>query len=480
MELHVVIEGDSDQTGQLYRQLKEAISAGHLPAGQRLPASRQLATQLGLSRKVVAEAYARLSYDRLVVGRIGSGTYVSDYGRRQPLAQPPPPLGGSQVAERWRGQPTSLRRGVLATASRARHELLPGRPDIQLFPQDEWRRCVIWGLRQASRAGLVYGDARGLPMLREAIARHVAFARGVRCTADDIVITNGAQQAIDLVARALIEPGCAVAVEDPGYAPARMLFAALGARVHAVPVDHEGMVVEQIPDGARLIHATPTHQYPLGMALSPRRRLALLDRARALGAIVIEDDYDSELRYSGRPADALQSVDDDGCVAFVGSFSKTLSPDLRLGYVVAPPSLLDAICNAKLLTDWHTSTPMQWALARFIDGGELLRHVRRTQQAYAARRERLGLRIDTVLSHWLERVPSVAGLHLSAMFRAPVDARRLVGHAWRAGVALESLDACQVRPGQRGGLMFGLGTIELAEVDAAVEMLRLSLAQLHP
>ncbi|WP_085318460.1 MocR-like pyridoxine biosynthesis transcription factor PdxR [Derxia lacustris] len=481
MELQVVIEGDSDQTGQLYRQLKDAISTGHLAAGQRLPPSRQLATQLGLSRKIVAEAYARLTYDRLVVGRIGSGTYVSEHGRRQPLAQPPPAQAvGRPGLERWRGLPSAPRRSAPSPPQPPRFELLPGRPDRLLFPHDEWRRCVLWGLRQSARLGAGYGDPRGLPMLREAIARHVAFARGVRCSADDIVVTSGAQQAMDLVARVTVEPGSAAAVEEPGYGPARLLLAGMGARVQGVPVDREGMLVEQIAADTRLVHVTPTHQYPLGMQMSPRRRMALLARARELGAIVMEDDYDSELPHAGRPANALQSIDDHGSVAFVGSFSKTLAPDLRLGYVVAPPAILDAVIHAKQLSDWHTATPMQWALARFIDNGELLRHIKRSQQTYATRRERLALRIDTALGHWLERVPSVAGLHLSAMFRGPVDTRRLVAQAWRAGVGLDALDGCYRDSPPRSGLMFGLGSIELADIDAAVELLRLTLTQLHP
>jgi len=480
MELQVVIEGDRDQPDQLYRQLKEAINSGELEAGRRLPASRQLALQLGISRKVVAEAYARLSYDRLVVGRIGSGTYVSEHGRRQPLVQAPPELSGAAIIERWRSLPTPLRRPLPVAATRARYELVGGLPDRSLFPQDDWRRSVLHGLRQTERHATGHGDARGVPALREAIARHIAFARGVRCEPDDIVVTNGAQQALDLVARVLIEPGSTVVVEEPGYPPARLLFTGQGANVVGVPVDREGIEVDLIPDGTRLIYTTPTHQYPLGMAMSPRRRSALLDRARALGAIVIEDDYDSEFRYEGRPADALQGLDDHGSVAFVGSLSKTLSSDLRLGYLVAPQAILEAVGNAKYLADWHTSTPMQWALARFIDSGDLLRHLRRCQAAYAARRARIGECIDGRLAPWLERVPTTAGLHLTALFHAPIDTRRLVAHAWRAGVAVDALDACYHFLSPVSGLMFGFGGIDLGDIDAAIDRLSDVLMQLHP
>ena len=206
---------------------------------------------------------------------------------------------------------------------------------------DDWRRCVLFALRQDTESRGLYHQPEGVAMLRDAISRHIGFSRGVQCSASDIIVTNGAQQALDLIARVLVDPGCIVAVEEPGYPPARLLFASQGAKICGVPVDSEGIVVDEIPDHARLIYVTPSHQFPLGMPMSVQRRHALLERAKEIGAIIIEDDYDSEFRYEGRPTDSLQGMDVDGIVAYIGTFSKVLLPELRLGRVVDDDNALE-------------------------------------------------------------------------------------------------------------------------------------------
>jgi len=476
MELHVVIEGDKDLTGQLYRQLKEAIRAGRLPAGEKLPPSRLLAEQLGLSRKTVSEAYARLTYDRLLVGRVGSGTFVAGDVKPRAMSVAAPVSAGAATAARWRSMDTPLRHP--APAGHSRYEYIGGAPARSLFPHADWRRCVLQAMRESARSRGLYGPAEGLPVLRSAIARHAAFSRGVRCGMDDIIVTNGAQQALDLVARVLVEPGSTVAVEEPGYPPARLLFAAQGAQVVGIPVDAEGMVVERIPDGTRLIYVTPAHQFPLGMAMSTRRRKALLARAHALGAIVIEDDYDCEFRYEGRPTDSLQSTDTHGCVAFVGTFSKTLSPELRLGYLIAPPAILEAVCVAKHLTDWHTATPAQTALAKFIVDGDLLRHIRRCHAVYAGRRERIVRRFEGDLAPWFELVPATAGIHLAALCRRPIDMDMLLRLARRVDVGLYGLDAFHHFGPVRQGLMMGYGVIDTEDIDPSLDRVRDILVQM--
>ena len=301
MELHVVIDGDKDLAGQLYRQLRDSIRAGRLAAGEKLPPSRLLAEQLGLSRKTVSEAYARLTFDRLLVGRVGSGTFVAATARPAPPPAASLSFAGAAVAERWRRMDTPLRHP--APAGHSRYEYIGGAPARSLFPHAEWRRCVLHALREGARSRGLYGPVEGMPVLREAIARHAAFARGVRCGVDDVIVTNGAQQALDLVARVLVEPGSRVAVEEPGYPPARLLFGAQGPEVVGIPVDAEGMEVERIPDGTRLVYVTPAHQFPLGMPMSRAAATGAAGRApEAIGAIVIEDDYDSEFRYEGRAA----------------------------------------------------------------------------------------------------------------------------------------------------------------------------------
>ncbi|NVM88049.1 GntR family transcriptional regulator/MocR family aminotransferase [Variovorax sp. SG517] len=476
MELHVVIEGDKDLAGQLYRQLKDAIRTGRLAAGEKLPPSRLLAEQLGLSRKTVSEAYARLSFDRLLTARVGSGTFVAEGAARGPSPAAARSLAGSAMVEHWRGMNTPLRHP--APAGSARYEYIGGAPARDLFPHADWRRCVLHALRQGTRSRGLYGDAEGLHELRDGIARHVSFSRGVRCGAADILVTNGAQQALDLIARVLVEPGSTVAMEEPGYPPARQLLGAQGAKVVGVPVDREGLVVERIPDGTRLIYVTPAHQFPLGVAMSERRRKALLARADELGAIVIEDDYDSEFRYEGRPADSLQSMDERGLVAFVGTFSKTLSPDLRLGYLVAPPAVLEAVGTAKHLTDWHTSTQAQWALAKFIADGNLNRHVRRCHAVYAARRERIVRRFADDLSPWFELLPVTAGIHMAAVCRREIDIGQLVALARRVDVGLYPLAPFFHFSPPRPGLMLGFGAIDEADIDPSLDRVRDVLLQM--
>lgn len=466
MELHVVIEGQKDLAGQLYRQIKEAIHSGRLAAGEQLPPSRLLAEQLGLSRKTVSEAYAQLSYDRLVVGRVGVGSFVSDQAPKMVQAPHAPALAGAAVTAQWRNMPTPLR--YPSPAGSARYEYIGGSPDRSLYPQADWRRCVLYALRESAKSRGLYGETEGLFALRESIARHVAFSRGVRCAVGNVVVTSGAQQALDLVARVLVEPGCTVAVEDPGYPPARLLLAAQGANVVGVPVDGEGMLVEQIPDGTRLIYTTPAHQFPLGMPMSLARRHALLARARALGAIVVEDDYDSEFRYEGRPTDSLQSMDTHGSVAFVGTFSKTLSPELRLGYLIAPPAILEAVCVAKHLSDWHTSLPAQRALAKFMSGGDLLKHIRRCHAAYAARRDRIVQRLQGDLSRWFELVPATAGFHLAALCKQAIDMKLLLTLARRVDVGLYPLDVFYHFTPARQGLVLGYGAIDAADIDPSL------------
>ncbi|WP_394787742.1 PLP-dependent aminotransferase family protein [Rhodoferax sp.] len=476
MELHVVIEGTKDLTGQLYRQIKDAIRTGRLAAGEKLPPSRLLAEQLGLSRKTVAEAFARLIFDKLLVGQVGKGTFVSDVARQVKPAETSPGFAGAAVAERWRSMPTPLRHA--GPAGLLRFEYIGGAPARSLFPHADWRRCVLHALRQSTRSRGTYGEAEGLPELREAIARHVAFSRGVRCSMDDVIVTHGAQQALDLVARVLVEPGSTVAVEEPGYPPARQLFAAQGAHVVGIPVDAEGMQVEQIPEGTRLVYVTPAHQFPLGMPMSVARRKALLARAQAVGAIVIEDDYDSEFRYEGRPTDALQSMDRHGCVAFIGSFSKTLSPDLRLGYLIAPQAILQAVATAKHLSDWHTATPTQMALAKFMADGDLLRHIRRCHAVYAQRRESIMRRLGSDLAPWLECVPANAGFHLAALCRQPIDMDMLLRLARRVDVGLYALDGFYHFSPPRPGLILGYGAIETADIDPSLDRVRDILQQM--
>jgi GntR family transcriptional regulator/MocR family aminotransferase len=261
-------------------------------------------------------------------------------------------------------------------------------------------------------------------------------------------------------------------MEDPGYLLARNVFDAHRARVVSVPVDREGIRVDAIPDDARLIYTTPTHQFPLGMPMSMARRHALLARAHELGAIVVEDDYDSEFRYSAQALEPLKTLDRAGLVAYVGTFSKSLSPDLRLGYAIAPPALRAALVNAKYLADVHCPDMPQRALARFMADGHLLRHVRRLHEIFSRRRERLLARLSGDLSPWLEPLPAIAGYHLAVMFHRPLDVTQLCHQARRADVGLYPLDEFQHERGGLAGLLVGFGAIETEDIDPALDRVR--------
>ncbi|MBK4989953.1 MocR-like pyridoxine biosynthesis transcription factor PdxR [Pseudomonas sp. S36] len=469
MELHIRLEGRKGLADQLYRQLRASIDSGHLAAGSQLPPSRLLAVQLGVSRKTVAEAYSRLTYDNLLSGVVGRGTFITPRQPNRAAEASPIALAGSASLQRWQQRATVLGQ---RPQQPVRYDFVGGASSKAQFPFDQWRSCLNDAARRCQRHAQRQFPAQGLQELREVIAHHIAYARGVHCSADDVLVCNGAQQALDLIARVLVEPGCQVAMEDPGYPPARQLFLALGARVQSVAVDEQGLCVEQIAEGTQLIYVTPSHQFPLGVPMSEARRHALLARAATLGALIIEDDYDCEFRYHGPAAHALQRLDQHGVVAYVGTFSKTLLPELRLGYAVLPAAVLHAACVAKQLSDWHSPTLLQWALARFVGQGHLNKHIRRCHEVYSARRERILARLEGDLAPWLGAIPAHAGLHLSALARPGVDVERLTRLANTAGVGLYSLAPFFSEMPVRAGLMMGFGAIDLLDIDPALDRVR--------
>ncbi|MBB5609244.1 MULTISPECIES: PLP-dependent aminotransferase family protein [unclassified Janthinobacterium] len=478
MELHIIIDGTRDLGGQLYRQLSEAIRSGRLADGQQLPPTRLLASQLGLSRKTVSDVYDKLGYEQLLVGKVGVGSFV-----QTPHARPQRRHASTQLASagriaRWEATPVPLRHS--AQEAPARYAFIGGRTTPSHFPQDEWRACVQHAVRQDVQARGRYGPVEGLPALRTAIAGHAAFSRGIHCTPEQILVCSGAQQALSLLAQTLLEAGDTVVVEEPGYPVARQVFAAQGARVVGVAVDEDGIIVEQIPDGTRLIYVTPAHQFPLGMPMSMARRHALLERARYLGAIIIEDDYDSAFRYEGRPTDSLQSMDRYGLVAHVGSFSKIMLPELRLGYVVLPLAIVQAVQTAKYLNDSHTASLGQHALAKFIQDGHLLRHIRRCHDIYAGRRERLQHWFDGALSPWFRLVPASAGFHVAALAQAPLDIAELLRRARLADISLYALSGFYHGPARHEGLFLGYGAIDKLDIDTALAIVHTILQEMAP
>lgn len=458
---------------QLYAHVKEAVLAGRIGAGVRLPPTRTLCRLLGVSRQTVQAAYEQLMAEGYLEGTVGKGTFVSAAlpaavkarAALQPLARPLSARGSAMAdgmarVRRHDGPPRAFRASM---------------PGLDLFPFDVWRRLEAqhWR-RSAGRLG--YGDdGAGDAVLRELLCAYLA-SRGVRCTPEQVVITAGSQQALYLLAQLLLAPGEGVWIESPGYQGAVAAFAAAGARVRPVPVDAEGMDVtyaaHHFPD-AKLAFATPSHQLPLGVTMSLRRRLELLRWAEANGAWIVEDDYDSEYRHTGPPLASLQSLDRSGRVVYVGTFSKVLFPALRLGYVVAPPALAAALARARAVVDRGGPVVAQATLADFIAGGHFARHIRRTRDAYGERRAVLIDALRARLEGRLRQGPSDAGLDLCVHFSrdAQDDEAAVVRRAQAQGIEVRPLGyyanpdagpACAVAP----GLLLGFAAFAPAALRA--------------
>jgi GntR family transcriptional regulator/MocR family aminotransferase len=470
MDVHISLIGRKDISGEIYRQLRRAIVEGHLRPGDPLPSSRELAQRLTVSRTTVTGVYDRLAGEGFVTSRMGASTVVSEH---------PAPLR-SRPKSKHIGSSLRPRPGWDAVqiptvfAQPVRFDFRSGLPDAGLFPHDAWRRLTARQLRSESRDRIVYDSPAGDKRLREAIVRHIGVSRGVETSADDVIITNGTQQALDIIARALLLPGEHIAVEDPGYRPAQWAFAALGLCVRGVAVDRDGLVVNNIPKQARAVYVTPSHQYPLGVSMTLPRRLALLAWADRHNTAIIEDDYDSEFRYGGRPIEPLRMLDKTGRVIYVGSFSKTLLPTLRLGFVVAPPSLREAIQKAKLVTDWHTSTTIQAVLAHLVDSGGFARHVRKVRDVYRARHRMIVDTLSRDFADHLDVVPSSVGLHIAAVARTASANRStaIVRRASALDVAVQDLSQFGVHAPGPPGIVLGYGAIPTSRIEDGLLRLR--------
>ncbi|WP_395692500.1 PLP-dependent aminotransferase family protein [Nocardioides sp.] len=461
MDLSVDLDTRGDRVGAIYRALLAAIRSGRLGAGDRLPPTRSLARDLGVARNTVATAYERLVAEGFLDARVGDGTFVADLAAPAPAPRHP---GALHPRAGWTFSPVR----VSGETGVPPYDFRVGIPDAALFPFDTWRRLVAAELRSGAHDPGRYASPAGHPALRAALARHLAHSRGVAADPEDVVVTHGTQQALDLVARVLVEPGDVVAIEDPGYPFAREVLASHGARVVPVPVDADGLVVEALPPRTRLVFTTPSHQFPLGPPLSLARRQALLEFANRHRVAIVEDDYDSEFRFTERPLETLHALDRHGRVVYLGTFSKSLLPALRAGYLVAPRSLRDALVGARQLADGFGAPHEQVALARFVADGQLARHLRRARGVYAERRELVLAGIARVPA--LEVVPSAAGLHVAATFRGPVDEAAVVAAALAEGVAVEALSSYAVEE-RVTGLVVGYGAAATASVTPGLERL---------
>ncbi len=464
--------GEGALASALHRQLRAAIVDGRLPAGAALPSTRQAAAALGVGRNTVVKVYDLLVAEAYVLPRRGARPVVAELGRRRGakgLAVPPRAAPVARLNPMWQ-LPALQPEAARALPERS---FRLGMPEHQGFPHAVWRQLAARTMREAARRSFAYLPSDGLPALREAIAQHVAFARAVACGADDVVVTSGAQQAFDLLARLLVVPGrTRVVVEEPGYPPLRAAFIAAGAQLVPVPVDDEGLCVDRLPADAGVVCVTPSHQSPTGVALSRERRAALLAWAGARGAVLVEDDYDGEFRFGARPLDALQTLDREGRVFYIGTFSKSLFPSLRQGFVVAPAWARAALVTVKHTSDAHGDARAQATLAAFIREGHLARHVRRLQPVYAARREALLTGLADELGDWLVPIPSEAGLHLAARVRRVRDVPRVVAAMREAAPGAQTTAEYALQPGVPPAIAFGYGVIEPAQITAALRRLR--------
>jgi GntR family transcriptional regulator / MocR family aminotransferase len=481
----VSLDGSGPRYQQIYRSLRAMILAGDLRNGSRLPATRTLAEELGVSRNVVLLAYRHLLAEGYARGLAGSGSYVSpelpdpilkaNEGRVRAEAPATPRL--SAFGRRLAGplpQPGRVRQGL-------GYDFRYGLPVADAFPFNLWRKLVASEARRTSADSLSYGPPEGHAPLRKAIAEYLRRSRGVRCDDDQVIVVNGSQQALDLASRILIDPGDRVAIEEPHYPGAREAFLGAGARLIPVSVDDEGLDVTELgpsTTSARFVFVTPSHQFPTGAVMSLARRFALLRWADKTGAYIVEDDYESEYRYGRRPVEAMQGLDRSGRVIYIGTLSKILFPALRLGYVVLPKVLVGPFRAAKRLADRYTPTFTQVVLARFIREGHFERHVRRARAILAGRRQAL---LEAVESHLKGEVAvsgTEAGLHLVLWvrgIRAGRTLEALIARAADSGVGIYSVAPYYLTPPRRAGLLLGYAGLDEAAIRTGIERLAMIL-----
>ncbi|HEX3086900.1 MAG TPA: PLP-dependent aminotransferase family protein [Pyrinomonadaceae bacterium] len=467
---------------QVYQRLRAAILLGQLAPGARLPSTRQMAIDLGVSRNTLMTAFDQLIAEGYVEGRVGAGTFVS------------PTLPEDLLEARLKTKrevpaqlvPRSLsRRGQVLAQNpvNATHRppggirpFVPGIPALDEFPVDLWSRLVARHWRDESRRLLNYGPAAGQQVLREAIAAYLGPARGVACEPDQIVIVSGTQQAVDLIARVLLDRGDAVLVEEYCYTAARAALLGAGLRLIPVAVDEAGLDISKPSmdtTEARLAYVTPSHQYPLGVTMSLSRRLALLDWSNRNGAWILEDDYDSEYRYATRPLAALQGLDKSGRVIYVGTFSKVLFPSLRIGYIVAPPDLVKAFAVARGALSWCTPSIDQAVLADFINEGHFARHIRRMRSIYAERQNVVIEALKRETGDLLKVRRTDAGIHVKALLADDIDDQAVAEEAIRLGIFAQALSTFyQGEPAlAHRGLVLGYGAYQPQQLrEGAIQL----------
>ncbi len=467
---------------RICERIRVAIASGALPLNARVPSSRTMAKDLGVARNTVDEALSRLVADGYIVRRRGAGSFVAP---RLP-ERDTPPIRPKRVAVSKAVAERRISKRATALQSYPGHyrqitavPFTPSLPPIDLFPRKVWHRLLNREMARAGNDYWEYGASNGLAALREAITAHTSAMRATRCSPDQVIVVTSTQQAVELASKVIADPGDCAWAESPGYQPVQHCLRAAGLNVVPVPVDEQGLSVadgQRLDPRARLAYVTPAHQYPLGYEMSLERRKQLLDWAQQRDAYVVEDDYDGDYRYEGRPIASLQGMDGNGRVIYIGSFNKILFPALRIAYAIVPVPLVGAFVDAKHVADGHTTLLNQGVLAAFIHEGHLARHLRKTRAIYDERRVAF-LEEAKVLADVIEFGPARAGMHVTGIFkqgqRRRIDDRAVAAECASAGVEVHPLSKYGVT--DRGGLVFGFAGASRAVSRSGLEIVRRAL-----
>lgn len=465
---------------QVYEELRQAILNGRLNVGSRLPATRDLADDLGVSRNTVLGSYQQLFAEGYIEGHVGSGTFVAH-------TLPEEMLEAQTERMHVNEQPTKgrhlSRRGQKLTATSPNlinsifGKPIPFRsaiPDFSNFPFDVWARLMSKHNREPSLDMLSYAFPAGYPLLREAVAEYLKSSRAVKCKPEQVIIIPGAQVALEIITQILLDKNETALVEDPGYFGVRAAFARGGIRIVPIPVDKDGISIQairKIRSQAALVYVTPSHQFPLGVTMSLPRRLELLDWARQKNAWIIEDDCDGEYRYDGRPIPSLQGLDDGHQVIYIGTFSKVLFPSLRIGYMIVPLELINAFVTARVMVDLQSSTIPQAALADFIQEGHFARHVRRMRKLYAQRQKYFVSVAESELQGLIEIEKSEAGMHLIGWLPRDKNDRIIARAALQQKLMTHPLSAFALKPLNRGALVLGYTAFNERQILSGIRRL---------
>ncbi|MBW4630568.1 MAG: PLP-dependent aminotransferase family protein [Iphinoe sp. HA4291-MV1] len=470
MDFAITLDSNSSLSlhQQLYEQLRQAILGGRLLPGKRIPSTRQLAKSLGISRTTVTQTYDQLLSEGYIETVVGSGTFVCTQLPDDLLHSTPIPSTGKMTRP-----PVKLSKYgeyLINTENvpRVAEPEMPinfryGQPAFEQFPINLWRK-LLSRYCCSHLQWLDYStDILGYKPLREAISRYLSRSRAVNCEPEQVLIVNGTQQALDLIVRLFIEPDDVIALEDPGYLSARLIFQTQAAKLLAIAVDESGLVVKDLAhhssEQVRLVYVTPSHQFPTGAILSLSRRLELLTWAQKTGAFIIEDDYDSEYRYGERPIPALQGLDRSDSVLYIGTFSKVLFPSLRIGYLVLPKNLVSAFAHAKWLSDRHLPILEQQVLTDFIEEGHLERHIRKMRAIYDRRRQALVRALNVHFGEKATILGEKAGIHVMVRLHTPFRDEEIIQRAALHGIGMMSAAPHYLRPHSQGEFIFGYGEL---------------------